>query len=260
MFRKPNDVFPPNKPSAAAHLARHWKLVFWRLFWFVLSVLLFGCGLDLLVKQTKPYQTQDLHLLGRALRLEIKKDMTRNEDTEQQNGNDDKEIGEKAENIGKISQELLKQLNATWYFVCIAHYGKLLTTVSGNLSPTAPRGPARSSSANHFCDEGTIKEYHKSPPGDPQKKSYVVKARESEGLEIPPTIHFVNDGDGSDFHLWVVRRLQPEQAYPIYSLVKNYFLHVMLILIIIAFFTYALGRFICQESRSNSDSGRERVV
>ncbi len=242
MFRKPNDIFASNKGLAATRLVRHWKLVFWRLLWFIAITVLFGHTLGLPFKQTEPYLTQDIHLLGQMLRFEIENKMN-NGDTEQQSDNDDGRIKKKkAEMISKISQNLLTGLSATWYFVCVTHSGEFLAGA-----------PA---SAKHWCDGDTI-EKHSS--GNLHKKYYVVQARKSGGIEIPTTLHSVKDGYGSGFHLWVVKRLQAEQVDPIYYLIQNNFVHVVLILGIIVLSTYALGHFIRQESRSKNDSGGERV-
>lgn len=244
MLHKPNHVFDSNKRFAAADFLRHWKLVFLRLLWFILITILLGYTLYLPFKKTEPYLTLDIHLLSQILRLEIEETMG-NKDAEQGSGNDDERTKRKAEKISEISQGLLSKLSASWYFVCIAH--------SGNLLATAP------ASASHLCDKDTIKK-HVDFSDNQQKNYHVVQARKSGNREIPSTLHFVKDGYGTGFHLWVVKRLQPEQVDPTYSLVKDNFVHVVLILGVIVLSTYALGHFVRQENRSKSDSGEERVA
>ena len=250
MFTKPNDGFASNKRFAAADFLRHWKPLFLRLLWFILMTALFGHTLRLPFEQTEPYLTLDPYLLGRVLRLEMKEGM-QNGDTEQRSGDDNKRIKDKAETIRNVSQDLLTKLNTTWYFVCVAHGGKLLATASGV--------PDRLLSADHFCHKDTIQNYINFP-GNQQKKYHVVPARKSGNLVIPPTLHFVNDEDESGFHLWVVKRLQPEQAYPADSLVRDDPVRVVLILGTMVLLTYALGRFVRRKSRSKSDPGGKGAV
>ena len=250
MFTKPNDGFASNKRFAAADFLRHWKPLFSRLLWFILMTALFGYTLYLPFEQTEPYLTQEPYLLSRILRLEMKEGM-KNGDTRQRSGDDDERIEEKAETIRKVSQNLLTRLNTPWYFVCVAHGGKLLRTASGV--------PDRSPSADDLCDKNLIENYvHVS--GNLQKKHHIVPGHKSGNLDIFPTLHFVNDEDGSGFHLWVVKRLQPEQADPAYSLVRDDPVRVVLILGTMVLLTYALGRFVRRKSRSKSDSGGKGVV
>ena len=174
-----------------------------------------------------------------------------NGDTRQQSGDDDKRIQEKAKTIHKVSQEMLTRLNTPWYFVCVARGGKLLATASGV--------PDHRLSADDLCDENIIQNYaHGS--GNLRKKYHVVPARKSGNVDIPPTLHFVNDGDESGFHLWVVKRLQSEQADPAYSFVRNDPVRVVLILGTMVLLTYVLGRFVRRKSRSKSDSGGKGAV
>lgn len=235
MFRKPNDVFPSNRPLAAADFPRHWKLVL-RLFWFIVITAFYGYTFHSYLEKTKPYLTKDLRLLGQVLRSEMKEKMG-NGDTEQRSGNDDERIREKAKKIGNISKDLLEKLETPLYFICVAYGGEVLATA------TPPKVFAPQLSADYLCDKGTIRNHAFSPGGDQRKNFYNVSARKLGDQNIPPTLHSVNDGDETGFHLWMVKRLQPGQADPIYDFVKNDLLYVMLILGIIVLLTYAPGAF-----------------
>lgn len=146
---------------------------------------------------------------------------------------------------------MLAELNTPWYFVCVAHGGKLLAPAS--------EVPDRSPSADHLCDQDIIRNYANFS-GNQQDKHHIVPGRKSGNPDILPTLHFVNDEDESGFHLWVVKRLQSEQAYPAYSFVRNDPVRVVLILGTMVLLTYALGRFVRRKSRSKSDPGGKGVV
>ena len=219
MFRKPNDVFASNKRLAAADFPRHWKVVFLQLFCLILIIALFGYMVYSSLEQTKPYLTKDLRLLSQVLRLEMKEKLG-NGDTEQQ----------KANNISNISEGLLGNLRTTLYFICIAYGGKVLARA------TPPQAPG-DLSAEYLCDENTIRN-HVGSPGDQGKKFYNVSARKSGNLNIPPTLHSVDDEDGGGFHLWVVKILQPEQESPTYYFVRNNLAYIVLILGAIVLPTY----------------------